>query len=57
MRRIPGITVETSAFARMKRIANVRANVAVSDGAPLDPTLRHALKAHRWDRAPASWSG
>jgi len=41
----------------MRRIANVRANIAVSDGAPLDPTLRHALKAHRWDRAPASWSG
>ena len=40
----------------MRKIRNVESNVATSDGAALDPALLDALKAHRWDRTPTSWS-
>jgi aryl-alcohol dehydrogenase-like predicted oxidoreductase len=41
----------------MRKPAHVRANLAVSDGRPLDPALLAELRAHRWDRVPAWWSG
>jgi len=40
----------------MRRPANVRSNVRASDLGPLDPELVAQLRAHRWDRQPASWS-
>lgn len=40
----------------MRRLANVRANVAVSDGTALDAAVAEQLKAHRWDRKPTKWS-
>jgi aryl-alcohol dehydrogenase-like predicted oxidoreductase len=40
----------------MRKRAHVEANVAVSDGRALDPSLLPALRAHRWDRTPTSWS-
>lgn len=40
----------------MRRLANVRANVAVSDGVPLDTAVAEKMKAHRWDRQPTKWS-
>jgi len=40
----------------MRKIRNVEANVATSDGAKLDPALMAELKNHRWDRAPTEWS-
>jgi aryl-alcohol dehydrogenase-like predicted oxidoreductase len=40
----------------MRKRRNVEANMAVSDGRPLDPTLLEGLKAHRWDRTPTEWS-
>ena len=40
----------------MRKVRNVEANCAVSDGRPLDPGLLAALKVHRWDRMPTSWS-
>ena len=40
----------------MRKITHVDANIAASDGRPLDPALLQALKAHRWDRSPTSWS-
>jgi aryl-alcohol dehydrogenase-like predicted oxidoreductase len=40
----------------MRRPKHVRANIATSDAAPLDPELLHELRAHRWDRRPANWS-
>ena len=40
----------------MRRPANVRANLAVSDGTPLSPKLVANLRQHRWDREPAAWS-
>lgn len=40
----------------MRRPAHVRANLAVSDGRPLDPALLDRLRAHRWDRTPTAWS-
>jgi aryl-alcohol dehydrogenase-like predicted oxidoreductase len=41
----------------MRTPAHVRANLAVSDGQPLDQRLLGELREHRWDRAPAWWSG
>jgi len=38
----------------MRRVAHVEANIAASDGERLPPRLRDALRAHRWDRTPAS---
>jgi aryl-alcohol dehydrogenase-like predicted oxidoreductase len=40
----------------MRKPRHVEANLAVSDGRPLDPTLLDKLKAHRWDRTPTEWS-
>ncbi|MEV6521579.1 aldo/keto reductase [Longispora sp. NPDC051575] len=40
----------------MRRAGHVRANLAVSDGAPLDPALLERLRGHRWDRRPTAWS-
>jgi aryl-alcohol dehydrogenase-like predicted oxidoreductase len=40
----------------MRRLQNVRANVAVSDGARLDAAVAEKMKAHRWDRQPTKWS-
>jgi aryl-alcohol dehydrogenase-like predicted oxidoreductase len=34
----------------MRRPRHVERNLAVSDGVPLPPRLREALRAHRWDR-------
>jgi aryl-alcohol dehydrogenase-like predicted oxidoreductase len=41
----------------MRKPAHVRANLAVSDGRPLDDDLLRELRRHRWDRVPAWWSG
>jgi aryl-alcohol dehydrogenase-like predicted oxidoreductase len=40
----------------MRKIRHVEANMAASDGKPLDPRLLDALKGHRWDRSPTEWS-
>jgi aryl-alcohol dehydrogenase-like predicted oxidoreductase len=40
----------------MRKLKHVEANVACSDGQSLDPSLMSALRAHRWDRSPTSWS-
>jgi aryl-alcohol dehydrogenase-like predicted oxidoreductase len=36
----------------MRRTRNVERNLAVSDGEPLSPRLKDALRQHRWDRSP-----
>jgi aryl-alcohol dehydrogenase-like predicted oxidoreductase len=36
----------------MRRLGHVARNLGVSDGEPLPPRLREALRAHRWDRMP-----
>jgi aryl-alcohol dehydrogenase-like predicted oxidoreductase len=36
----------------MRRMRHVERNLRVSDGEPLPPRLRDALRAHRWDRVP-----
>jgi aryl-alcohol dehydrogenase-like predicted oxidoreductase len=41
----------------MRTPTHVRANLAASDAPPLDPGLVEELRAHRWDRTPAAWSG
>lgn len=40
----------------MRKVRHVEANLGLSDGRPLDPTLLESLKTHRWDRLPSSWS-
>ncbi|MBN8877152.1 MAG: aldo/keto reductase [Sphingobacteriales bacterium] len=40
----------------MRKIRNVEANMASSDGKGLQADLLKQLKAHRWDRTPTEWS-
>jgi aryl-alcohol dehydrogenase-like predicted oxidoreductase len=40
----------------MRTPPHVRSNIAASDAGPLREPVRAALRSHRWDRSPASWS-
>ncbi|GFJ93532.1 hypothetical protein Prum_071740 [Phytohabitans rumicis] len=40
----------------MRRLAHVRANMAVSDRTPLEEKQLTRLRDHRWDRTPTWWS-
>jgi aryl-alcohol dehydrogenase-like predicted oxidoreductase len=40
----------------MRKIRNVEANAGTSDGKRLPEALHVALKEHRWDRTPTTWS-
>jgi aryl-alcohol dehydrogenase-like predicted oxidoreductase len=40
----------------MRKVAHVEANLAASDGKPLEQGLLAELKRHRWDRTPTDWS-
>lgn len=40
----------------MRKVRNVEANVAASDGKALEKSLLEKLKGHRWDRTPTEWS-
>jgi aryl-alcohol dehydrogenase-like predicted oxidoreductase len=40
----------------MRQPAHVQANLAASDAGPLPPDLLGLLRAHRWNRRPASWT-
>ncbi|MFM1877601.1 MAG: hypothetical protein RLZZ241_467 [Bacteroidota bacterium] len=40
----------------MRKLRNVMANTACSDGAGLSNDLLKNLQKHRWDRVPTSWS-
>ena len=40
----------------MRRLPHVRANVAAAERGPLDSAIVTALRDHRWDRQPSSWS-
>lgn len=40
----------------MRKVRNVEANIAVSDGEKLGEALRLKLKNHRWDRTTTEWS-
>jgi aryl-alcohol dehydrogenase-like predicted oxidoreductase len=40
----------------MRKIKNVEANMASSDGKKLNQNLLKELRHHRWDRTPTSWS-
>lgn len=48
-------TVSTT-IPGMRKERNVLANTGVSDNKALDPKLMEALRKHRWDRFPTSWS-
>ncbi len=40
----------------MRKGEHVRSNIGTSDGKELDESLHKALRSHRWDRVPTSWS-
>ncbi len=40
----------------MRKLRNVNANMAASDGKGLSQRLLQELKSHRWDRTPTGWS-
>lgn len=40
----------------MRKLSNVDANMASSDGKSLDINLMNELRKHRWDRLPTAWS-
>jgi aryl-alcohol dehydrogenase-like predicted oxidoreductase len=40
----------------MRKLPHVDANIAASDGRPLDPALLAQLRQHRWVRSRAPWS-
>jgi aryl-alcohol dehydrogenase-like predicted oxidoreductase len=40
----------------MRKMRNVEANIATSDGKKLTESVRLKLKNHRWDRTPTEWS-
>jgi aryl-alcohol dehydrogenase-like predicted oxidoreductase len=40
----------------MRKVRNVEANIASSDGRMLDRSLLKKLADHRWDRTPTEWS-
>ena len=40
----------------MRKLKNVEANIATSDGTKLEKSLIEKLKLHRWDRTPTEWS-
>jgi aryl-alcohol dehydrogenase-like predicted oxidoreductase len=40
----------------MRKLRNVEANMATSDGKGLPSDLLQQLKRHRWDRQPTEWS-
>ena len=40
----------------MRRPQHVRSNIAASDAGALPAAVRAALRSHRWDRTPTSWS-
>jgi aryl-alcohol dehydrogenase-like predicted oxidoreductase len=40
----------------MRRPQHVRSNIAASEAGALPDAVRAALRAHRWDRSPTSWS-
>ena len=44
----------TTVIPGMRRVASVRANVAAEEAGPLDQEMIKRLRAHRWDRTPAT---
>jgi aryl-alcohol dehydrogenase-like predicted oxidoreductase len=48
--------VVSTSIPGMRKPANVRQNIAISDGQPLPGDLIGQLRAHRWDRKVAPWS-
>ncbi|MBZ0280432.1 MAG: aldo/keto reductase [Anaerolineae bacterium] len=40
----------------MRKLKNVEANIAASDGKALPADLVEKLRTHRWDRTPTKWS-
>jgi aryl-alcohol dehydrogenase-like predicted oxidoreductase len=40
----------------MRKVRNVEANIAASDGKVLDVCIMNDIRTQRWDRSPTSWS-
>jgi aryl-alcohol dehydrogenase-like predicted oxidoreductase len=52
LRFILGSPTVSTTIPGMRSAAHVERNLTASDGVPLPPRLREALRGHRWDRAP-----
>ncbi len=48
--------VVSTTIVGMRRASHVEANLRAGDGVPLAASLLSELRAHRWDRRPATWS-
>lgn len=48
--------VVSTTIPGMRKAEHVEQNAAASNAGPLDAGLLEKLRAHRWDRKPASWS-
>jgi aryl-alcohol dehydrogenase-like predicted oxidoreductase len=46
----------TTTIPGMRKLRHVEANIAASDAGALPEDLLAALREHRWDRRPTSWS-
>jgi aryl-alcohol dehydrogenase-like predicted oxidoreductase len=46
----------TTVIPGMRKLRNTEMNIATSDAGGLSPDLVHALRTHRWDRQPTTWS-
>lgn len=56
MRFILNESTVSTIIPGMRKESHVRANIAASDAGPLPAALLHALRAHRWERTPTTWS-
>ena len=56
LRFILNNSVVSTTIPGMRKLKNVEANCAASAVGPLPTDLHKKLRAHRWDRNPASWS-
>jgi aryl-alcohol dehydrogenase-like predicted oxidoreductase len=56
LRFILGNDTVSTVIPGMRKLRHVRANIAASGAGPLPRDLFEALRAHRWDRVPTSWS-
>lgn len=56
LRFILGHPAVSTVIPGMRKPLHVAMNLACSDAGPLPPDLMAALRAHRWDRTPTTWS-
>lgn len=56
LRFILNNSIVSTIIPGMRKLPHVESNLAASDAGPLPAELHTALRDHRWDRTPTSWS-